>query len=120
MKNQSFARRMGFALAGLTAAFRNEASLRFHTVAAAGVVAVLLWLRPSPGWWAALLLTAALVIAAELFNTALEALADHLHPAEHPNIKAAKDYAAAAVLIASAGALAVAAAFVYDVLRERL
>ena len=49
-----------------------------------------------------------LVIAAELINTALEQLADHLHPEQHPRIKIVKDCAAAAVLILSAGALWVA------------
>ena len=49
-----------------------------------------------------------LVIAAELINTALEHLADHLHPEQHPRIKIVKDCAAAAVLILSAGALWVA------------
>jgi diacylglycerol kinase (ATP) len=48
------------------------------------------------------------VIAAELINTALEHLADHLHPEQHPRIKIVKDCAAAAVLILSIGALWVA------------
>ena len=50
-----------------------------------------------------------LVIAAELINTALEHLVDHLHPEQHPRIKIVKDCAAAAVLILSIGALWVAA-----------
>ena len=49
-----------------------------------------------------------LVIAAELTNTALEHLTDHLHPEQHPRIKIVKDCAAAAVLIISVGALWVA------------
>ena len=69
---------------------------------------------PPPLWWAIAALTIAFVLAAELFNTAVEGLADHLHPDQHPAIKAVKDCAAAAVLVASAAALAVAAAFVYD------
>jgi diacylglycerol kinase (ATP) len=40
-----------------------------------------------------------------------------LHPEQHPKIKAVKDCAAGAVLLASIAALGVAAAFVYDVLR---
>ena len=54
------------------------------------------------------------VLAAELFNTALEELTDHLHPGRHARIKIVKDVAAAAVLVASLGALCVAAAFLYD------
>ena len=58
--------------------------------------------------------TMAIVLAAELVNTAVELLADHLHPEQHPNIKIVKDCAAAAVLIASMGAVGVAIAFVID------
>jgi diacylglycerol kinase len=38
-------------------------------------------------------------------NTALEHLTDRLHPEQHPAIRAAKDCAAAAVLLASISAL---------------
>ncbi len=48
---------------------------------------------------------------AELFNAALETLADHLHPEEHPEIGAAKDIAAGSVLVAALIALLVAVAF---------
>lgn len=115
MKNQNFLRRLTFALAGLRTAWRTENSFKTHTVAALAVVGALAWLRPAPSWWAIAALTIAFVLAAELFNTAVEGLADHLHPEEHPAIKAIKDCAAAAVLVASAAALGVAAVFVYEV-----
>jgi undecaprenol kinase len=54
------------------------------------------------------------VLAMELVNTAVEHLADHLHPDQHPRIKIVKDCAAAAVLVTSLGALCVAVAFVID------
>jgi diacylglycerol kinase (ATP) len=114
MKNQPLMRRFGFALAGLASALRTENSFKTHVVAAAAVSGVLLWLRPTPLWWAIAALTMGFVLAAELFNTAIELLADHLHPDQHPKIKTVKDCAAAAVLVASAAALGVAAAFVYD------
>jgi undecaprenol kinase len=114
MKNQTLMRRLGFALAGFRSAWRNENSFKTHVVAAVAVLAVLLWLEPSPLWWAIGCLTIAFVLAAELFNTAVEVLADHLHPDQHPKIKTVKDCAAGAVLVASIGALGVAAAFVYD------
>src|SRR5688572_19497276 len=115
MKNQGFVRRLGFALAGLRATWRAEQSFRIHVVATIAVLGVLLWLQPSPSWWAIAVLTIALVMAAEIVNTALEGLADHLHPEQHPAIRAVKDCAAGAVLVASVAALGVAAAFVYDV-----
>jgi diacylglycerol kinase (ATP) len=117
MKNQPFARRLRFAWAGLASALRAENSFRLHVIAAFGVLAALLWLRPAPLWWALLAVAVVLVLAAELINTALEHLADHLHPEQHPRIKVVKDCAAAAVLISALGALAVAAAFLYELLR---
>jgi undecaprenol kinase len=115
MKNQTLVRRLAFAVAGLKSAWRTENSFKTHVVAAITVGAVLLWLQPTALWWAIAALTIAFVLAAELFNTAVEGLADHLHPDQHPAIKAVKDCAAGAVLVASAAALGVAAAFVYDV-----
>lgn len=110
MKNQPFSRRLGFAMTGFAGALRSEPSLKFHLAAALAVFAVLLWRRPAPLWWAVVALTIASVLAAELFNTAVEHLADYVQPEQHRQIKAVKDYAAAAVLVASLGALAVAAA----------
>ena len=105
-KNQSFARRLGYALAGLKAGFRTEASLRTQGLAFV-LLCVALWiLGASAVWWAIGCLASAAVLAAEFFNTALERLADHLHPAEHESIRAVKDSAAAGVLIAAAGAVA--------------
>jgi undecaprenol kinase len=115
MKNQSFARRLSFALAGLRTAWRTENSFKVHVLAAGAVFGVLLWLRPEPLWWVLAALAVAFVLAAELFNTAVEGLADHLHPEQHPAIKVVKDCAAGAVLVASVAALGVAAAFVYDI-----
>lgn len=112
MKNQSFVRRLGFALAGIRTAWRTENSFKFHSVAAVAVLAMLAWLKPAPSWWAIIILSTAFVLVAELFNTAIEHLADHLHPERHPAVKAVKDCAAGAVLVASVAALAVAAAFV--------
>lgn len=116
MKNLKFHRRMGNAWRGIRAAVRSEASLRTHVLFAAGLIPALVVLRPAPIWWALCIVMAALVIAAELMNTALEYLADHLHPDEHPMIGAAKDCAAGAVLVLSAGALAVAGLTVLSIL----
>ena len=46
--------------------------------------------------------------------TALEALADHLHPQQHPAIGLSKDVAAGAVLVSSVAALVVGMAFFVD------
>lgn len=116
MKNQAFLRRLAFALTGIRAAWRTENSFKIEVAAAAAVLGVLLWLEPAPFWWAIATLTIGFVLATEILNTAVEGLADHLHPEQHPAIKAVKDCAAGAVLCASIAALGVAAAFVYDTL----
>ena len=67
-------------------------------------------------WWALVVLASAGVLAAELFNTAVEHLADHLHPEVHPSIRVVKDCAAAAVLVASLGAVGVGVALVVHLL----
>ena len=111
MKGLPFLRRLGFALAGLKLAARRERSFRFHLLAGAMVLGLLLATRPAPLWWARLGLATGLVLMAELFNSALETLLDHLHPDRHPAFGAAKDLAAGAVLVASVVALVVGLAF---------
>jgi undecaprenol kinase len=113
-KNLSFARRLGFAFAGLAHALRAERSLQTQLGALVVVLLVLAYLRPPAMWWALVSLGAAMVLAAELFNTAIEHLADHVHPDLHPQIRIVKDCAAAAVLCAAVGAVGVAVAFVVE------
>jgi undecaprenol kinase len=111
MKNQSFPKRLSYSLQGIRTAWRMEASFRFQSLMALAVVALLMALRPPAIWWALLLLNCGLVLAAELFNTALEHALDHLHPEIHPAIKVSKDCAAAAVLIFSLSAVGTFLAF---------
>ncbi|MDB5936707.1 MAG: diacylglycerol kinase [Massilia sp.] len=114
MKNQRFDRRLGFAANGIAAAWRNETSFRYQCMAALCVVAVLAWRRPPMMWWALLLAMSGMVLAAELFNSALEAALDHLHPELDPAIGVAKDCAAAAVLVLSLASAGVFVAFLVD------
>ena len=111
-KNQSLLARLRFACAGLAQGVRAEQNLRLHVITFALVMVALMVLRPEPVWWALVILASAAVISAELFNTAIERLADHLHPEVHPSIGMVKDCAAAAVLVAALAALAVAATLV--------
>jgi undecaprenol kinase len=117
-KNQSFFARLGFAWAGVVHALRSEHSFRFQVLALGIVLIALAWFRPEPEWWAITLLTSAVVLAAELFNTAIEHLADHLHPEVHPGIRVVKDCAAAAVLMTSLAAVAVAVALAVHLARR--
>jgi undecaprenol kinase len=115
-KNQALLHRIGFALSGLGHALRGERSVRFQVVVLVLVLAALVMFRPEPIWWAAVALASAGVLAAELLNTAIETLADHLSPEIHPQIRAVKDCAAAAVLVCVIGALVVAIALAVHLL----
>jgi undecaprenol kinase len=117
-KNQPFYKRVGFALAGIGYAVRSEQSARIQVGVFAVVVVALLVMQPGPFWWALVMLASASVLAAEMFNTAIEHLADHLHPEIHPHIRAVKDCAAAGVLLASLGAVAVAVALVIHLIER--
>lgn len=108
MKNQSFVVRFRFARAGLVHAVATERSVKIQVAAFGAVLIALAILRPEPVWWALMLLASGAVIAAELFNTAIELLADHLHPETHANIRIVKDCAAGAVLAIAIAAVGIA------------
>lgn len=114
MKGHGFPARLGFAWAGLQAAWRREKSLRTHALASALALTLLIVTGAPALWWAILALTIGLVVATELLNTAIEALADTVHPQRHPGIALTKDVAAAAVLVAAGVAIVVGLAFVVD------
>ena len=57
--------------------------------------------------WALVLLCCALVLGAEAFNSAIEALCDTLHPGRSEGIRRVKDISAAAVLICAVFSAAV-------------
>lgn len=107
LKNRSFRERLGSAIAGLREAWRRERSFRTQIAIAAALALGLVVLRPSAVWIAIAALAVALVLSAELLNSALELLIDHLDPAVHDRIRVIKDMAAGAVLVACLGALLV-------------
>lgn len=95
------------AFRGLADAWRCQQNLRIHVLIALAASALATSLRLAPMHWAVLMLTYSLVIAAELFNSALEVLTDLVSPDYHPLARQAKDTAAAAVVVAAVGAVAV-------------
>jgi diacylglycerol kinase (ATP) len=105
MKNRPFRERLNFALNGIAAAWQREISFRTQTAFATLVAIFLILLRPSLIWWAVIGLTVFFVLTIELLNSAFEALIDHLHPDQHPEVRVIKDMAAGAVLLASVCAL---------------
>jgi len=119
MKGRSFFSRLGFAQNGLLAAFRSEPSFRFQTLAACVAVLTTLWLHPPLVWLALITVMSALVLAAELVNTALEHALDGLHPEQAIFVKIAKDCAAASVLVLSIAAVATYLLMVFEIFSPR-
>jgi diacylglycerol kinase (ATP) len=97
------ARAQSFADAGrgIARLLASQANARIHGVATIAAVALGAWLRLSAGEWCWIALAIALVWIAEALNSALEALADAIHPERDARIGAAKDLAAGAVLVAA-------------------
>ena len=90
-----------YAFSGWWYVLRTQRNAWIHSLATILVVVLGLWLKLPTRDWAVLLLTIAMVWAAEFINTALEAVVDLASPARHPLAKAGKDVGAAAVLIAA-------------------
>ncbi len=97
------------AFAGLDDLVRTQRNALIHLGIAALVVAAGALLGFSAWEWAVLLLTIGLVLMAEAFNTALEALVDLAGPEERPLARRVKDLAAAAVLLAALFSVAIGA-----------
>jgi len=90
-----------FAFAGLNYFFRREHNAWIHAAAAILVLIVSLMMRLRAMEMIAILLAIGIVWIAEMFNTAIEKIMDHLSPAYHPEVKVIKDIASAAVLVAA-------------------
>lgn len=97
----------GFAAKGIKYAMTTERNMKVHVVAALLVILAATVLGVGMMQWLFLLLAIALVLTAEMFNTALEAVVDLVSLDIHPLAKVAKDTAAGAVLITAAFAVIV-------------
>ncbi len=86
---------------------RTQPNAWIHTAFSLAVISMGVWLRLSPRDWAVIILTMTLVWAAELTNTALEAIVDLASPEQHVLAKVGKDAAAGAVLVTAVGAILV-------------
>jgi diacylglycerol kinase len=84
---------------------RTQQNAWVHALAATLVFIIGFWLQLPPLDWAVLILTIAMVFAAEFVNTAIEAVVDLASPLNHPLAKVGKDVGAAAVLIAALAAI---------------
>jgi diacylglycerol kinase len=109
-----FGRSFAHAFDGIVEATRSQRNLAIQLVTAAVVVPLALALHVRLQAFATLFVLAALVLALELVNTAIEALVDLASPGVHPLAKRAKDAAAGAVLVAAVGAAVAGATIFYQ------
>ncbi len=91
----------GFAFKGIATTFREEHNFRIHVLAALLVVSAGFYCSLSSQDWLWIITCIALVFSAELFNTAIEKLADETDPNQNPIIGKIKDASAGAVLVLS-------------------
>ena len=104
---RTWARKFSDAFRGLSRAVRSQSSFLVHVVVAVAVSALAWAVGVSAVEWCLLAGAIAAVIAAEVFNSALESLARAFGPERNPRIRDALDMASAAVLVAAFGAVVV-------------
>ena len=97
-------RSFGYAWKGIRCCIGKEQNLSFHLIAATIVVIAGIALDITRTEWTIIILCIGVVIAAELFNTAIEKFVDLISPERHPVAGAIKDIAAGAVLVCAIAA----------------
>lgn len=89
-----------FSINGLKYAYLHEQSLILHILVMAIVIGCGILFNATPMQWVIILVMGSLILVAELFNTAIEAVVDMVTEEYHPLAKVAKDTASAACFIA--------------------
>ena len=108
------------ALRGWRYVMQTQRNAWIHGVVATLVLLVGLWLGLPARDWAVLVLTIAMVFAAEFINTSIEAVVDLATTEKHPLAKVGKDVGAAAVLVSALAAALVGSLILGPPLVERL
>jgi diacylglycerol kinase (ATP) len=92
---------VGYAFKGAILLIRTEASIKIQFFIALVVTAAGFFFNISSSEWGIQLLAIGLVMSIEGVNTAVEEIANFIHPEHHNKIGLIKDIAAGAVFIAS-------------------
>jgi diacylglycerol kinase len=91
----------GFAFNGIKYTFKTQLNFRVHCFVAIGIAALCFYLELSKTEWLWIIAAMAIVLMAELANTAIETLVDLVSPEYNFKAGLIKDIAAAMVLIAA-------------------
>lgn len=95
-------RSFGYALKGLRYVYSVTPNMYIHTAFVMGAVALAIILHISAVEWSLILLCIALVLSAEIVNTAIEHIVNWISPEYHESAGRIKDMAAAAVMVCAA------------------
>lgn len=98
-----------YAFRGIMRLVKKEHNARIHLVALVGVVVAGLVFRLGIVDWMAVVFASGMVFVSELFNTAIEKLADEVDPKWNERIGQVKDFAAGAVLVSALVAIFIGA-----------
>ncbi|WP_439153222.1 diacylglycerol kinase [Winogradskyella sp.] len=99
---------IGYAFKGMLILIKTEASIKIQVVIALVVTIAGFYYNISNTEWIVQIAMIGLVMSIEGVNTAIEYIADFIHPDHHPKIGLIKDIAAGAVFIASVVAVIIA------------
>jgi len=99
----------GFAIKGIISSFKSERNMKIHTVAMILVIIAGVIFKISIQEWISITISIALVIGAEVFNTAIETSINLVTKENNELAGRAKDLAAGAVLIFALSSLIVGA-----------
>jgi len=94
-----------YAFKGIRWFLSQQHNLLVHLLAVVAVTAAGVWFRIAQWEWIAVTFCMAMVIAAELFNSAIEILCDAIIPERNRRAEIIKDVAAGAVLVIAAAAV---------------
>jgi len=108
------------AFRGLAEAWCSQPNLRIHGLFVLIISGLAAYLGLDPAQWAILVLTFGVVLAEELLNSALEALADLASPGYHPLARRAKDVAAGAVVVTALASIVIGLLILGPPLWDRL
>lgn len=86
---------------GVVIGLKTDRSIRFQWLIAFTVILIFIMLDIDLADWLWIIFCAAMVVAVEHLNSAIEELADFVEPKYSEHIKRIKDFSAAAVLIVS-------------------
>lgn len=88
-----------YAIEGIVASFKSERNMKIHVLIMTLVIIAGIFLKINTFEWIICIILFAMVIGAEMFNTAIETVVDIVMPEKNEKAKIAKDVSAGVVLI---------------------